>query len=293
MIIFSYLLFYGLMIPVSLLPFRFLYLLSDFAFLIFFYVIGYRRKIVQQNLKNSFPDKSTAELKIIERKFYRHMCDIMVETFKTFTISRKSILRRMKIMNPEIVEPYYDQGRSIMLCAGHYGNWEWFTASLNMQIKYDTYALFAHLKNKFFDKRLKAARSRFGTRMISIKHFMRFFIESKEQLKATTFGIDQSPLKAKNAHWMTFLNQDTGVMYGVEKSAKSLNYPVFFIRIEPVKRGYYHMYLDLVSDNPQQEAPFHIIEKATKMLEAEIIKQPQYWLWTHRRWKRKRPESTI
>jgi KDO2-lipid IV(A) lauroyltransferase len=291
MIVFSYLLYYGLILPISILPFRVIYIISDFIYIFIYHFLGYRKKIVRINLRNSFPEKTDPELKNIERLFYHHFCDILLEAFKLFTISRTALLSRAVLKNPEILDPHAQQERSVMFGAGHYGNWEWVSAALGMQIKHETFALYAPLKDRFFNKKLKTARGRFGVKMISVKKAARHFVESKKKLTATSFGIDQSPLNSKNCHWMTFLHQDTGVMYGLEKSARSLDYPVLFIRIEKVRRGYYEIYLDPVTDDPQLEQPFHIIEKATRYLEAEIIKSPSNWLWTHRRWKRQRTAS--
>lgn len=288
MIIFSYLLYYCFIIPVSLLPFRILYAVSDFLFLILYHVTGYRRKVVQMNLRNSFPEKTADELKAIEKAFYHHLCDVIVETFKSFTISQEEILKRMVLRNPEVIDHYFDLGRSVLLGGGHYNNWEWFAIAVDQQMKHNACALYAPLKNRFFDEKMRETRGKFGLRLASIKNVTWFFEDVKDKLTATVFGIDQSPRSANKCHWMTFLNQETGVMYGLEKYAKEMNYPVLFVSIDKVKRGYYSFFMELVTDQPREEPENAIIEKTTRRLEREIINIPQYWLWTHKRWKKKR-----
>ena len=291
MIILNYLLYYLFIIPVSLLPFRVLYVVSDFLYLVLYKVFGYRTKVVKMNLRNSFPEKSEEELKKIEKQFYHHLCDVIVETFKSFTISSKEVLNRMVCLNPELPDYYYDQGRSVLLAGGHYNNWEWIATSLNQQIKHTAAALYTPLSNKFFEKKMRSTRGKFGLKMIPIKKVNEFFEESKTELTATVFGIDQSPRNPTRCHWTHFLNQETGVMFGVEKFAKELNYPVLFSKIDKVKRGYYTFSFSVLTDKPLELPPGEIIETATRLLEEQIRPMPQYWLWTHKRWKHKRPKS--
>jgi Kdo2-lipid IVA lauroyltransferase/acyltransferase len=293
MIIFSYLLYYGFIIPISLLPFRVLYAFSDFLFLVLYRMVGYRRKVVQMNLKNSFPAKTADELQTIEKLFYKHFCDVIVETFKSFTISKEEILKRMILRNPELTDQYFAQGRSVLLGGGHFNNWEWFGVAIDMQVKHKSYALYAPLRNKFFDNKMRSTRGKYGLGMISVKETAQFFEEKKDELTLTVFGIDQSPRNSKKAHWMNFLHQDTGVMYGLEKYARDLDYPVVFGNIEKVKRGYYSFYFEPITEHPRQEPEHFIIEATTKRLEMEIFHEPQYWLWTHKRWKRKREPATV
>lgn len=286
---FSFLLYYLVIMPVSLLPFRLLYLFSDFLYLVLYKVFGYRTKVVRTNLTNSFPEKSTKEILEIESAFYHHFCDVIVETFKSFTISEKEINKRMVIDNPELPDAFFDQGRSILLAGGHYNNWEWIAVGIDQQIKHQAAALYTPLRNKFFEKKMRSTRGRFGLDMVSVKLASRFFEHPGPIPTMMIFGIDQSPRNAMKCHWMTFLHQDTGVMYGLEKYARQNNAPVVFGTIAKVKRGYYKTTFRLVTEHPAQEPANAIIETATRMLEADIVKAPTYWLWTHRRWKRKRP----
>jgi KDO2-lipid IV(A) lauroyltransferase len=291
MVIFSFLLYYLIILPISLLPFKVLYVISDGLYFLLYKCFGYRRKVVQTNLKNSFPTKTKEELKTIERAFYHHLCDVFVETFKSFSISQTEINKRMVITNPEVMDVFFDQGRNVLIAGGHYNNWEWFAVGLDQQIKHQSVALYTPLRNKFFEGKMRTSRGKYGLQMVSIKEVVRFFETKGPKPTATVFAVDQSPRNALKCHWMTFLNQETGVMYGLEKYAREFDAPVVFGTISKIRRGYYETSFRLITAHPNNEPANHIIETATRMLEADILKSPHSWLWTHRRWKRKRPAS--
>jgi KDO2-lipid IV(A) lauroyltransferase len=253
-------------------------------------VFGYRKKVVLTNLRNSFPEKNEVEIRKIASLFYRHLCDVIMESLKSFTISQDEILQRMVLTNPDLLNSYYDKGKSIILSGGHYNNWEWIAVGLDQQMKHQTVAIYKTLTNKFFDEKMRNTRSRYGLKMISTKKVKSFLEESKNELTATIFANDQSPRKTDNNFWMKFLNQDTAVPFGAEKFAKDYNYPVLFGSINKVKRGFYTITFEVVENDPVNSPHGYISEKTTKILEEQIIKEPQYWLWTHRRWKHKRME---
>ena len=288
MIVLNFLLYYLVIIPVSLLPFRTLYLLSDFLYIVLYKIFGFRKKVVFTNLRNSFPKKSDEEIKILANQFYSHLCDLIVESLKSFTISQEEVLKRMVVVNPELANKYYDDGKSILLSGGHYNNWEWIATAIDQQVKHQSIAIYKKLSNKFFDDKMLSTRGRFGLKMVSTKLVKETFEAYKNQLTMTIFGSDQSPGKVENSHWMTFLNQDTAVLFGTEKYAKEYNYPVLYGKIFKVKRGYYNLTLSLVEDDPKSSPHGFITEKATHLLEADINAEPEYWLWTHRRWKHKK-----
>jgi KDO2-lipid IV(A) lauroyltransferase len=288
MILFSYILYYLFIIPISLLPFPLLYLLSDFLFFIFYSLLGYRKKIVVSNITNSFPEKSKQEVNEITKLFYKHFCDVIVESLKSFTISDAQISKRMILKNPELLNSYYDKKQSVILAGGHYNNWEWIAVALDKQMKHQSIAIYKTLSNKFFDEKMRSTRGKFGLLMVSTKLVAETFSKFKNELTATIFAIDQSPSNPKKCYWMNFLNQDTPVLFGTEKFSKDYNQPVLFGTITKVKRGFYQIAFETVTDNPTNTEHGYITETTTKLLEAEIIKAPQYWLWTHRRWKHKR-----
>jgi KDO2-lipid IV(A) lauroyltransferase len=291
MIVLNFLLYYLVIIPISLLPFFLLYRVSDALYVLFYYVTGYRKKIILQNIRNSFPEKSAAEHTEICKKFYKHFCDLVVESLKTFTISEQEVQKRVVCTNPEVINNYFAQQRSVIIAGGHYNNWELFAVAVDALIKHQTIGIYKPLSNKYFDAKMRATRSKYGLYMISTKIVKQVFDENKNKLTATIFGTDQSPSNPNNAYWMKFLNQDTGVLYGAEKFAKEYNYPVIYGRINKVKRGHYTLDFVPVTDTPADTVYGEITEKITHLLEKDIQAIPQYWLWTHRRWKHQRPEG--
>jgi KDO2-lipid IV(A) lauroyltransferase len=293
MTFFSSLLYYLFIIPISVLPFPLLYGISDVLFYLFYYVIGYRKDVVLGNIRNSFPEKSAAEHREICKKFYRHFCDLVLESLKAFTISETEVKKRMVIRNTDIMDRYFKEKRSVIIATGHYNNWEFFVLALAAPLQHKAIAIYKPLTNPFFDKKMLDMRTKFGLRMVSTRGTKRAFEEEKNNLTATAFGFDQSPLHADKAHWMQFMNQDTGVMIGTERFAKDYNFPVVYCHVRKDKRGYYSFWYSEACDQPRATAPAEITERITRMLEAEIMNQPEYYLWTHRRWKQKRPEKVI
>lgn len=284
----SKILYYAIIIPISRLPYRILYFLSDLTYFLIYYLAAYRKSVVKINLNSSFKSKSRSELKQIEKQFYRHFCDLLFESFKLFTISEQEIRKRMIFENSEILEKYFKEGRSVIVAGGHYGNWEMFAVACQLYWIHQGVALYKPLANTWFDKVMRATRSQFGLQMVPIQKTKEFLDKPHEKPTATIFGMDQSPSRIKSSHWMKFLGQDTAVIFGTEKYARSYNQPVIFGRILKVRRGYYKTHFELVTDQPQEMPHAAIIEKVMRLLEADIEQQPQWWLWTHRRWKHKK-----
>jgi len=279
--------YYLLILPLSLLPYPLLYLLSDIIFLIMYRVIGYRKKVVFTNLRNSFPNKSKQELKKIMSDFYRHLCDIIMESVKGFTISEKQLRKRLIIKNPEFSNYFADRGQSIIFVGGHYNNWEICAQAFAMYSNHKCIGIYKPLSNAFINDKIYTSRSKYGMHLISMKQTKKSF-EEGAQAKAIVFGSDQNPANPKRAHWVQFLNQDTGVLFGVERYAKEYDWPVVFVSISKVKRGHYEVEYSLITDSPTEQPHGKITEDFTKRLEQDIINQPQYWLWSHKRWKHKR-----
>jgi KDO2-lipid IV(A) lauroyltransferase len=289
----SKLLYYLVILPISKLPFWMLYRISDFLYLILYKVIGYRTKVVRQNLTNSFPEKSKKEILEVEAKFYGHLCDLVVESLKAFSISLEDAKLRMKDRNIEIVNRYFQQGRQVVLVGGHYGNWELFAITIGATTQHDTVALYTPLKNEFINDKITNSRSKYGLGMLSIKEIKEKLNDINSGLYAIIFGADQSPRKSQRAYWMKFLNQETGVQFGTEKFAKEFNAVVIFANIYKVKRGYYELQYDVITEQPNQEEFGFISKTHTQMLEKVIQSQPEYWLWSHKRWKHTRPEEEV
>ena len=273
-----------------LLPFPLFYLLSDFLFALGYYVIGYRKKIIRQNLLNAFPQKPQQEIIAIEKKYYAFMIDLLLETLKQLVMSPKEIERRFTFLNMEILSKYEQQNQSIIFVLGHYGNWEWCGQSFHLKKKFQQDVLYHQLSSGFFNWITHKIRVRFGVGLIPMQVSLKEMIRRKNMLTATAFLADQTPGNRDSFHWMQFLNQDTPVFLGTEKIAKILNRPVVFVHIKKIKRGYYGAFFTIITENPTDTPDRWITEQHTKMLEKDIIATPELWLWSHRRWKHKRPD---
>ena len=253
-----------------------------------YYIFPYRKNVVFTNLRNSFPEKSEKEIEEIAKKFYHHLCDLILETIKSFTISEKEMRRRMIFKNPEVLEPYYKSRKSMIAITGHYNSWEWVAMSSPLHIRHKTLGIYMPLTNKFFDEKVKMSRCRFGMEMYSVRDTKDYFEKYKSEITITGFVGDQTPSNLTKCHWMNFLNQETPVYLGSEKYATLYNYPVTFGKINKKKRGFYEVEFVMISENPTSEIPFAITERHTKFLESQIKEKPEFWLWTHKRWKHRR-----
>ncbi len=274
---------------VSLLPFQVLYLISDGFYLLIYYVIGYRKKVVFANLKNSFPEKTAAELISIQKSFYQYFCDLFLETFKTLTISRKKMLEHCSFdPGAELLfKQLAEKNKSVIIVMGHKGNWEWAGNTFSLCCKHQLYVIYHPLQNEHFNGLVCRMRQRFGTKLIPMKDTFRDIVKNKDELTATAFIADQSPNPAR-AHWMNFLNQDTAVFMGTEKIAEKVKYPIVFVSVKRLTRGYYTLMADLLESPPYTGNEGDITELHTKKLESDIVAQPETWLWVHKRWKHKR-----
>jgi KDO2-lipid IV(A) lauroyltransferase len=254
-----------------------------------YYVVGYRKEVVLKNLRNSFPGKTEKEILIIRKQFYRYFCDLFLETFKTLSISRKSMLKHCWLDQDSL--HLFDQlaaaNQSIMVVMGHQGNWEWAGNTFSICCKHQLYVIYHPLSNKYFNGLVYKMRTRFGTRLIAMKDTLRDMLNNRNELNATAFIADQSP-QPDRAFWMEFLHQDTPVFLGIEKIALKIGYPIVYVSIKRVKRGYYAMRAERI-ELPSPGSPAgELTGLHTRKLEEDIRRQPETWLWTHRRWKHSR-----
>lgn len=278
---------------IAILPFWILYGISDFFFVLMYYVIGYRKKVVYENLKNSFPEKNHTELKKLERKFFRYLTDLFLETLKTLTISKETAVKCCNFSEStrKLFDQLYDEKKSFIIVMGHYGNWEWAGNTFAILQKHQMYVIYHPLSNKQFDELMKKMRYRFGNKLYAMKDTMREMVRNRNELNVTAFIADQTPAP-EGAYWTTFLHQDTPVFRGTEKIAQKFNYPVVYVGMKRVKRGYYEVHAEMLVENPKNTADGEISELHTRRLEKDILIQPEIWLWSHRRWKHKRkPEG--
>lgn len=270
---------------ISLLPFWFLYGVSDVIYLLLYYIVGYRKVVVRTNLANSFPEKSVEERLKIEKQYFKYLADLLVETVKMITISEASLRKRMKPTNPELVDHYFKQGRSIIAAAGHYCNWELAALGFSLLTKEKRIIVYKPLSNEGFNTFFNKIRGRFGAILVAMKQTLRTMISLKKQLTFSVLVSDQTPVRHEINYFTTFLNQPTAVFLGIEKLAKLIDAVVIFYKIDRVKRGYYTYTLVPLIEQPKQTAEYEITEAHVKFLEKIIQDNPQYWLWSHRRWK--------
>src|SRR5215217_5863017 len=267
----------------SLLPFWVLYIISDFLYVILYHVVGYRRNVVQENLRNSFPQKSDIERKKIEKDYYKYLADLIVETIKMISISKAELQRRVKLTNPEVMQRYLAENKSVTAVAGHYCNWEW--AGLEFSTDSRLFFIYKPLTNKTFDDFFIKTRSRFGGVAVAMKQTMRTMVAHKNEFTVTVFAGDQTPVEAEANYFTDFLNQPTAVFLGIEKIAKLINSTVIFYDMKRVKRGFYTYTIVPLFEDAKNSAPYQITEAHVKYLEMIINREPQYWLWSHKRWK--------
>ncbi|HEY4194906.1 MAG TPA: lysophospholipid acyltransferase family protein [Mucilaginibacter sp.] len=274
----------------SLLPFWFLYIISDILFVIVYYLVGYRRKVVQQNLQNAFPEKTIQERHDIERKFFRYFADLIVETIKSISISPKELSKRIRATNPELVKKLLNIDKKIVAVAGHYGNWELLALEITAITDKKFMIVYKPLSNTVFDRFFIKTRSRFRGIPVAMKMVLRKMVELKNEPFITVLLGDQTPVRHESTYFTTFLNQPTAVFLGLEKMAKSFDCLVYFCEVRRVKRGYYTYTAVSLVDDATKTAPHEITKAHVQYLEKVIREEPQYWLWSHRRWKFK-PED--
>ncbi|MDR1454778.1 MAG: lysophospholipid acyltransferase family protein [Tannerella sp.] len=276
----------------ALFPLRILYVFSDMLCFFIYRVIRYRLNVVRQNLRNAFPDLTDGERRRTERRFYHHFADYMIETVKLAHISQEELLRRAHIRNPEIVKPLLAQGHTcIMLLMGHYGNWEWFTGATpffggNVQVC----QIYRPLKSRAFDRLFLFLRGRFHALGIRKNEVLRELVRLRKAgtPSLVVFVADQTPSRANLHYWTTFLHQESAMLTGPERIAVKLDLPVIYVDIRKIRRGYYTVDFELMTDRPKEMPACWITEEYTRRMERNILRDPACWLWTHKRWKYRR-----
>lgn len=272
----------------SRLPLSVLYVLSDFLFFVSYRVVGYRKKVVQKNLRNSFPEKTLEELKQIEKDFYRNLCDYGVETLKLLTISKSDLMSRMRFANRELLENFRSKNQSIFFLASHQFNWEWMLVSASLSFPFDIEFVYQPVKNKFFDRFSLATRSRFGALGIRRKDVARELIKRRNKLKGLASVADQYPgYKIDKKYRTQFLNQDTVFFYGTNQLAQLTQFPTLYYKVEKIKRGHYLATPTLIGEPPYEKTSDAIIERYIRELEKSIRESPSNYLWSHKRWKKR------
>jgi Kdo2-lipid IVA lauroyltransferase/acyltransferase len=280
-------LFLIIVIFIGILPAPLLYGFSNVTRWVISRIICYRRDVVLNNIESSFPGISIKELNRLVRLFYKNLADIFLEGLWAFTITRKQLLKRYRIVNPEVLESFSCSGQSVIGVTAHYTNWEWGSLSASLQTDLKVFAFYKPLNNKHIDKFVRWSRSRFGTTLVSIHETTLTFEKCNNTGSIFLMASDQSTSKkyVDNAHWIQFLNHDTAFLHGMEKHARLNNLPVLYVDIQRVRRGYYTLELSVLTHNPGELKEGMLTEMYARKLESIILKKPENWLWSHRRWK--------
>lgn len=289
---FVYHILFFLLYLLSLLPMRLLYLLSDGLFFPLFHIVKYRRKVVEKQLDECFPEKSMQERRVIERQFYHFFCDYLVEVIKLFSISKKEMMRRMKFVGIEQVREELKDKKFCFLYLGHYCNWE-YIASLSYWLpEIHCGQIYHRIYNQAFDELFLKLRGQFGGESILMKDTLRRILTLRNQEKKVMIGFiaDQLPKWENMHHWTTFLNHDTSFFIGAERIAKQVDAALYYVDVERVKRGYYQVRFRLMTLHPKEFPDYELTDQYARLLEESICRQPAYWLWTHKRWKRTKEE---
>ena len=273
---------------IGIFPFFILYLFSDFICFLLYRVFGYRKKVILQNLKETLPEITGKEKQKLVHQIYRNLTDIIIEGIKSFVMTSKQVNERHKIINPEILEPYFESGKSIIAVTGHYCNWEWGSLSASLQTKHQVVGFYKPMSNKYIDRFMRWSRSRFGTALASIKETTKTFENFQNQPCIFLMAADQNPSNKNAAIWVDFLGRDTAFLHGPEKHARNNNYTVMYIDIKRVKRGYYSVELSILADNPIELEKEELTNRFAAKLEKTILNKPSNSLWSHKRWKYKR-----
>jgi len=281
-----YILVYPLLWLISRLPFKILYLISDGVFALLYNVVGYRKKVVRNNLSLALPEKSEEERLLIEKKFYKHFCDMFLEMIKTLGITNKQMKQRYVFTNVEVFQKLENEGKHIMIMMPHYASWEW-VFSLNSMVRSKAYAIYQPIQNKYFDKLVRDIRSKYGTTLIKTYESRDIIAKAKETNELITVGIisDQSPMLQRARHWAKFMGVLVPIHVGAEELCKSHGMIPVYLKVKKVGRGYYEATFKVLAENPSEIADYEISEAFMKETEKAIREAPEYYFWTHKRWK--------
>jgi Kdo2-lipid IVA lauroyltransferase/acyltransferase len=284
-----FILVYPLLWLISILPFRILYLFSDLIYILVYHVIGYRKKTVRENLLIAFPEKSTKERSEIEKKFYHHLCDLFLEMIKTLTISKEEMDKHFVLANLEVLQEMERNGKSIALLTSHYASYEW-SVSINNKLNIKGYAIYKKIANVYFDKLVRDIRQKFGANLIHTKETIPTIESNYLNGVQSIYGFasDQSPKASRAINWGTFFGLETPLQTGAEMLAKKFDMNMMFMRIRKVKRGYYDCQFEVISTDCKNVPDFELTELFIRKTEEQIKEAPEYYLWTHKRWKHRR-----
>ena len=274
----------------SKLPLSILYQIAEFLYFATYHIVRYRRDIVWKNLSNSFPEKSKKEIKKIQKQFYKNLADTSVETLKLLTISEQNLLKRVKVDNT-LTKKYQKLGKPVFGMTSHFCNWEWLLLAGSNKVGLELHAVYQQLKSPFFDDLMKKIRSRFGVVLHEKNNVVRDMMKMRGESFLMSMVADQRPASGENKYWSVFLNQDAAFYSGTELLARRMDIKVIYASMKRVKRGYYEFHFEDLEPNPRDAAPNEITENFIQRAEKHILRDPSSYLWSHDRWKHKRPKE--
>ena len=285
-------LFWLIIKPVSYLPFFLLYRLSDVLYFVLFHIVKYRKTVAYANLAKAFPKKEKTEIEAIAKKSYRNFCDTVVESFKLFSISKEQLTKRLLFNKLDFINSYHENQQPLIAITGHFGNWE-YTSIMGLLLKHQIIALYKPLKNVYLNEKVKQSRSNFGALLWSNKQTKALFETNFEKFPMYVFIGDQSPSNPLKAYWTNFLGIETAFFRGAAKAALKYNYPVITFYVKRIKRGHYELQTESLTPEPNKYTEDELCEMMAKAYEKMVLQEPANWLWTHKRWKRKKPKNLL
>ncbi len=280
-----YYILYGFLYLMSLLPMRILYILSDSIYVLLFHLIGYRKKVVLDNLRHAFPEKTEKERIRIGKDFYLNFIDNFIETLKVLSANEDFLKKHFVIENPELFDHFFSQNRKCQVVMGHNFNWEVANATMPLRVPYKFLVVYMPVTNKSIDRLFLKIRSRTGTQLLPATSLSRAIIPYRKDKYLLALVADQAPVNLEKSYWANFLNRPTPFIQAPEKGAMVGDIPVIFAMMHKEKRGYYRSRISLLSDHSAQRHEGEITLAYIRILEQSIRENPSMWLWSHRRWK--------
>jgi Kdo2-lipid IVA lauroyltransferase/acyltransferase len=274
---------------ISRLPMWALYAFSSFLYLLAFYVVRHRHQVIREQLKKVFPDWSDADRERIHKQFLKNFCDVLVEVWKSVSMSEADMRARMQIVNLEAARRYLDAGQSLMFVTSHLGNWEWLLQGVTLQLGYPVDAAYKPLHDPWAERLMLEVRSRFGARLVPAKELLADFLKRRGIVRAIAMNADQAPVSTDKRYWTRFLGQDTAFYIGAEQIARATRLPILYVGVRRIRRGYYEVELKTLWDGRERVPPNTVTERYARTCEVDVLKRPADWLWSYRRWRLKKP----
>ncbi|HBG71342.1 MAG: hypothetical protein A2W93_01500 [Bacteroidetes bacterium GWF2_43_63] len=288
---FQYVVFIFMQTLIRIMPFWLMYGLCNINAFLLHRVIRYRRKVVMRNFQTAFPEKDEKEIRKLIRQFYRYFADMLFEAGKGYKMTRRKLEKRYKVLNPELMEQYYKEGKSVILNMAHFNNWEWTTGVFGEVFPHKVFAIYKPMRNTRIDAFIRKSRERNSYHVVPLKNTGLMFRNMAQQPCAFIMASDQSPVQLDKAYWLEFLHQTTGFLHGPEIYARKFGLAVVFTKVIKTKRGYYEVELIPITESGKDLPEGQITARYAQLLEETIRQQPSRWLWSHKRWKKKKPDD--